>query len=106
MPLGLVAGYFRAADTIISRITALLLAFPFLLLAVGLAAIRGASLANAALAIGIAQVPGVIRVVRSDALRRCLEEGFRYLEIDVHATLDGMVVVSHDAELDRVRAAL
>ena len=35
----------------------------------GLAAIRGASLGNAALAIGIAQIPGVIRVVRSDTLR-------------------------------------
>lgn len=69
VPLGLVAGYFRTADTVISRVTDLLLAFPFLILAVGLAAIRGASLANAALAIGIAQVPGVIRVVRSDALR-------------------------------------
>ncbi|MEW1952123.1 ABC transporter permease [Terrabacter sp. NPDC080008] len=69
VPLGLVAGYFRAADTIISRVTDLLLAFPFLILAVGLAAIRGASLANAAVAIGIAQIPGVIRVVRSDALR-------------------------------------
>ena len=69
VPLGLVAGYFRGADTVISRVTDLLLAFPFLILAVGLAAIRGASLANAALAIGIAQIPGVIRVVRSDALR-------------------------------------
>jgi len=46
-----------------------LLAFPFLILAVGLAAIRGASLGNAALAVGIAQIPGVIRVVRSDTLR-------------------------------------
>jgi glycerophosphoryl diester phosphodiesterase len=36
------------------------------------------------------------------ALRRCLDEGFRYLEIDVHATSDGVVVVSHDAELDRI----
>ena len=69
VPLGLVAGYFRAADGVISRVTDLLLAFPFLILAVGLAAIRGASLGNAALAIGVAQIPGVIRVVRSDALR-------------------------------------
>jgi len=36
------------------------------------------------------------------ALRRSVDEGFRYLEIDVHATLDGVVVLSHDAELDRV----
>ena len=69
VPLGLSAGYFRKADSVISRFTDLLLAFPFLILAVGLAAIRGASLGNAALAIGIAQIPGVIRVVRSDTLR-------------------------------------
>ena len=69
VPLGLAAGYFRTADSLISRFTDLLLAFPFLILAVGLAAIRGASLGNAALAVGIAQIPGVIRVVRSDTLR-------------------------------------
>jgi peptide/nickel transport system permease protein len=49
--------------------TDLVLAFPFLILAVGLAAIRGASLGNAAIAIGIAQIPGVIRIVRSETLR-------------------------------------
>ena len=69
VPLGLAAGYFRAADSLISRFTDLLLAFPFLILAVGLAAVRGASLGNAALAIGIAQIPGLIRIVRSDTLR-------------------------------------
>jgi peptide/nickel transport system permease protein len=69
VPLGLCAGYFRALDGVISRFTDLVLAFPFLILAVGLAAIRGASLSNAALAIGIAQVPGVIRVMRSETLR-------------------------------------
>lgn len=69
VPLGLAAGYFRALDSVISRVTDLLLAFPFLILAVGLTAIRGASLGNAAVAIGIAQIPSVIRVVRSEALR-------------------------------------
>ena len=69
VPLGLAAGYFRSCDAVISRFTDLLLAFPFLILAVGLAAIRGASLGNAAVAIGIAQIPGVIRLVRSETLR-------------------------------------
>jgi len=69
VPLGLMAGYFRTIDELISRFTDLVLAFPFLILAVGLAAIRGASLGNAAIAIGIAQIPGVIRIVRSETLR-------------------------------------
>ena len=69
VPLGLIAGYFRPVDALISRLTDLVLAFPFLILAVGLAAIRGASLGNAAIAIGIAQIPGMIRIVRSETLR-------------------------------------
>ena len=67
----------------ISRFTDLLLAFPFLILAVGLAAIRGASLGNAAMAIGIAQIPGVIRVVRSDTLR------LKSLDFVAAAVVDG-----------------
>jgi peptide/nickel transport system permease protein len=69
VPFGLLAGYFRALDAVISRFTDLMLAFPFLILAVGLAAIRGASLTNAAVAVGISQIPGMIRVVRSETLR-------------------------------------
>ena len=83
VPLGLAAGYFRAVDAVISRLTDLLLAFPFLILAVGLAAIRGASLGNAAVAIGIAQIPGVIRVVRSDTLR------LKSLDFVAAAVVDG-----------------
>jgi peptide/nickel transport system permease protein len=69
VPLGLAAGYFRVLDVVISRFTDLMLAFPFLVLAVGLAAVRGASLGNAALAIGISQIPTMIRIVRSETLR-------------------------------------
>ena len=69
VPLGLAAGYVRALDAVISRLTDLMLAFPFLVLAVGLTAIRGASLGNAALAIGISGIPAMIRIVRSETLR-------------------------------------
>lgn len=69
VPLGLAAGYVRWLDPIISRLADLALAFPFLILAVGLTAIRGGSLTNAAIALGISQVPSVLRVVRSETLR-------------------------------------
>jgi len=83
VPLGLASGYVRSFDTVISRFTDLLLSFPFLILAVGLAAIRGASLGNAAVAIGIAQIPGIIRVVRSDTLR------LKSLDFVAAAVVDG-----------------
>lgn len=68
-PLGLAAGWWRPADVVVSRLTDLTLAFPFLIIAVGLAAIQGASLTGAAIALGVAQVPTMIRVVRAETLR-------------------------------------
>ncbi len=69
VPIGLVAGYYRGwTDTVIARLTDVLLAFPFLILAVGLAAILGPSLMNATIALGIAAMPGLIRVARGEAL--------------------------------------
>jgi peptide/nickel transport system permease protein len=69
VPLGLVAGYYRGwVDPVISRITDVLLAFPFLILAVGLAAVFGPSLMNATIALGIAAVPGLVRITRGEAL--------------------------------------
>ncbi|HKY25658.1 MAG TPA: ABC transporter permease [Gaiella sp.] len=69
VPIGLVAGFYRGwIDPVISRLTDVLLAFPFLILAVGLAAILGPSLTNATLALGLAAAPGLIRVARAEAL--------------------------------------
>jgi peptide/nickel transport system permease protein len=69
VPIGLVAGYYRGwVDTVIARVTDVLLAFPFIILAVGLAAILGPSLTNATIAIGISAVPALIRVARGETL--------------------------------------
>ncbi len=69
IPIGLVAGYYRGwIDPVIARLTDVLLAFPFLILAVGLAAILGPSLKNATIALGLGVVPGLIRVTRGEAL--------------------------------------
>ncbi|WP_394429140.1 ABC transporter permease [Streptomyces sp. SGAir0957] len=70
VPLGLLAGFYgRFTDSVVSRITDTMLAFPFLVLAVGLAAVLGPSLTNATLAIGISQIPAVIRITRAETLR-------------------------------------
>jgi peptide/nickel transport system permease protein len=69
VPLGLLAGFYGWLDPIVSRFTDLLLAFPFLVLAVGLAAILGPSLFTAVVAIGVSQIPGMIRVTRGETLR-------------------------------------
>jgi len=69
VPLGLIAGFYGLLDPVVSRLTDTMLAFPFLVLAVGLAAILGPSLSTAIIAIGVAQIPAVVRVTRSETLR-------------------------------------
>jgi peptide/nickel transport system permease protein len=69
VPLGLIAGYFGGiADVVISRCADALLACPFLVLAIALAAFLGASLENAMIAIGVSAMPIFIRVTRGQAL--------------------------------------
>ena len=69
VPIGLAAGYYRGwLDPVIARLTDVLLAFPFLILAVGLAAILGPSLLNATIALGVGAAPGLIRIARGEAL--------------------------------------
>jgi peptide/nickel transport system permease protein len=69
VPLGLLSGYWRKLDALVSRLADLMLAFPFLIIAVGLAAINGGGLANAAIALGVANIPTMVRVVRAETLR-------------------------------------
>ena len=69
VPIGIAAGYYRGwVDTVIARLTDVLLAFPFLILAVGLAAILGPSLTNATIALGVGAAPALIRIARGEAL--------------------------------------
>ncbi len=69
VPVGLLAGYYRGLlDTLVMRLTDAMLAFPFLIIAVGLAAILGPSLLNATFAIGIVQAPKLIRITRGEVL--------------------------------------
>jgi peptide/nickel transport system permease protein len=65
VPAGLVAGYYRGVvDQAVMRLTDAWLSFPFLILAIGLVTILGASLTNATLAIGLGATPTYIRLTR------------------------------------------
>lgn len=67
--LGGVAGYFgRWLDQVIMRLIDILMAFPSILLAIGLVTILGPSLTNAMIAVGIVGVPQFARIVRSTVL--------------------------------------
>ncbi|WP_375709444.1 nickel transporter permease [Niallia sp. NCCP-28] len=67
--LGMIAGYIGGiADTIIMRITDILLAFPGILLALAIVSALGPSLMNVAIAVGIFKIPIFIRVVRGTVL--------------------------------------
>lgn len=69
VPLGLLAGYRGGlVDALISRITDAMLACPFLILAIALAAFLGPSLGNAMIAIGITTTPIFIRLTRGQVL--------------------------------------
>ncbi len=69
VPLGLIAVYFRGfVDDVIMRVMDALVVFPSLLIAVGLAAALGGSLTTVIVAIGIANVPWMARVIRSQGL--------------------------------------
>lgn len=67
--LGLIAGYFgKTVDTVIMRLMDILLAFPAILLAIAIVAVRGPGLFNTILAVAIVGIPGYARVVRSMVL--------------------------------------
>ena len=75
VPLGVLAGYCRGwTDAVISRVTEALLAAPFLILAIALAAFLGPSLTNAMIAIGVSAMPIFIRLSRGQTLSVMTED--------------------------------
>jgi peptide/nickel transport system permease protein len=75
VPLGLTAGYVGGfVDALLSRLTDAMLACPYLILAIALAAFLGPSLGNAMIAIGIATTPIFVRLTRGQAMMVKVED--------------------------------
>jgi peptide/nickel transport system permease protein len=75
VPFGLLAGYRGGfVDGLISRITDAMLACPFLILAIALAAFLGPSLSNAMIAIGVSATPIFIRLTRGQVMNVKVED--------------------------------
>ncbi|MDE2005961.1 MAG: ABC transporter permease [Rhodospirillales bacterium] len=69
VPAGLAAGFAGGAtDAVLSRLVDAMLAIPFLILAIALAAFLGPNLRNAMIAIGITTAPVLMRVARAATL--------------------------------------
>jgi peptide/nickel transport system permease protein len=75
VPVGLLAAYVGGwTDSLISRFTDAMLAVPFLILAIALAAFLGPSLSNAMIAIGVSATPIFIRLTRAQVLAVKVED--------------------------------
>lgn len=92
--VGLVAGYYgRWADGLLMRLTDMMFAFPDILLAILIMAVRGASLLNIFVALSITGWPGLARLVRGQTLAlrgREFIEAARALGVP-----DGQIIVRH-----------
>ena len=65
LAIGLVTGYVRALDAIVMRVMDGLMSIPSVLLAIALMALTKASVGNVIAAVTLAEVPRVVRLVRS-----------------------------------------
>lgn len=75
IPLGLLSGYAGGlVDGLIMRITDAMLAVPFLILAIALAAFLGPSLTNAMIAIGLSAAPIFVRLTRAQVQSVMVED--------------------------------
>jgi peptide/nickel transport system permease protein len=75
VPFGLLSGYRGGfIDALVSRITDAMLACPFLILAIALAAFLGPSLDNTMIAIGITTTPIFVRLTRGQTMNVKVED--------------------------------
>ena len=87
--IGLVSGYYRRLDNPIMRVMDAFMAFPSILLALGIMAVLGPAIINTVIALSIVYIPRVARVVRSavlgirevDYITACHALGLRDLRI-------------------------
>ncbi len=67
--LGLFSGYYEGVfDQVVMRLTDVALAFPSLILSLGIVAILEPGLVNVTIAVGLAGIPGYVRLVRGNVL--------------------------------------
>jgi peptide/nickel transport system permease protein len=67
--LGLAAGYYgRSIDQVVMRVIDVMLAFPWLLLAIGIMAVLGPGINNVIIAVAIVYIPAFARIVRGSVL--------------------------------------
>ena len=92
--LGLLSGYYGGfIDMIIMRVADVLMAFPGILLALGIVAILGSSTRNVIIAISIFAVPGYARIVRGSTLT---VKKLEYIDaIRALGARDGRIIFRH-----------
>jgi ABC-type dipeptide/oligopeptide/nickel transport system permease subunit len=94
VPLGLISGYFRGFwdEWILMRIVDSIQAFPFLILALVIAAVLGGGLGFAMIAIGIAFIPNFVRITRAQVLT---VRGLDYVEAARAVGVGNLRIMTH-----------
>jgi len=90
---GLVSGFYRRLDGPIMRVMDIVMAFPIILLALGIVAIMGPQLVNVIIALVVPFTPQTARIVRS-AVLRLKEEDFVTAARSV-GVADGRIMLRH-----------
>jgi len=92
--IGLIAGYYGGwIDDVAMRIMDGLLAFPMIILALGIIAVLGPDLTNAIIAITIVNIPGFARLVRGQVL--ALREREFVQAVRVMGQTDALIMLRH-----------